>query len=422
MAWATWAVFLVTYVCLAFGHVPGLKLDRAGIAVVGATLMLVTGAVTFDDAARAIDFRTLALLFGIMIVVGSLRLSLFFEALAESALKRVRTPVALLAVSILLSGVLSAFLVNDIVCLALTPIVLHLARRLNLDPLPHLLGVATGANIGSVATITGNPQNMIVGSLSEISYLRFALRLAPLAIIGLALDFFLIRLIYDSRLVGRSSPPELTAPEHELRAERLLHQIESRGPHRRLRIKSLAVLAIAVALFFAGAPIYLVSLAAAAVILLGRVRPQKIYQQIDWPLLMLFAGLFVVVQAFDVNVVRHWRLDGWRALVDHPVSMLSVASAALSNLVSNVPAVLLFKPLIAVMPPAEQESAWLALAMSSTFAGNLTVLGSVANLIVLEIARREGVVVGFREYCRVGVPLTLLTLALGVGWLLCVPY
>jgi Na+/H+ antiporter NhaD/arsenite permease-like protein len=148
----------------------------------------------------------------------------------------------------------------------------------------------------------------------------------------------------------------------------------------------------------------------------------KVYRQVAWGLLVMFAGLFVVVHAFQVHIVARWGIDGWTWLLERPVEWLSLVSAALSNLVSNVPAVLLLEPAAQAVPAATRETAWLALAMSSTFAGNLTVLGSVANLIVVESARREGVVVSFGEYCKVGVPLTVLTLALGVAWLQFAPY
>src|SRR5207302_9429831 len=165
-------------------------------------------------------------------------------------------------------------------------------------------------------------------------------------------------------------------------------------------VKSLAVTVGAIGLFFAGAPMEVVALGAAAILMLDRVNPDKVYRQVDWGLLVMFAGLFVVVHAFEVHVVRRWGVDGWTPLQDRP-GLPSVVSAALSNLVSNVPAVLLFKPVIPAMPAAVQETAWLALAMSSTLAGNLTVLGSVANLIVVENARREGVALSFRDYLRV---------------------
>jgi Na+/H+ antiporter NhaD/arsenite permease-like protein len=161
----------------------------------------------------------------------------------------------------------------------------------------------------------------------------------------------------------------------------------------------------------------LVALGAAAVLLLDRINPRKIYQQVDWSLLLMFTGLFIVVHGFQVHVVAHWAIQGWTWLLQRPVTSLSLVSAGLSNIVSNVPAVFLLEPVVQAVPQSLRETAWLALAMSSTLAGNLTVLGSVANLIVVESARREGVLVSFREYCKVGIPLTLLTLLLGIAWL-----
>jgi Na+/H+ antiporter NhaD/arsenite permease-like protein len=412
--WLTLVGFILTYAGLAVGKVPGLRIDRAGIALVGATFVLVTGLLSFQDAVRAVDYETIVLLLAMMIVVAFLRLAGFFQCLAGWALARFRRPHALLAVTIVLSGVLSAFLVNDVVCLALTPLLLHLTRRLKVNPLPHLLGLATAANIGSTATITGNPQNMIIGSLSHIAYLRFAARLAPVAVLGLLIDFLVIAWVYRGALAA-SGKSALTRPTDEGRPDPVQRPL--RNGHLWLLRKSVAVTLAAVVLFFAGLPVALVALGAAGVLLLGRVRPEKIYRQVDWDLLVMFAGLFIVVHAFEVHVIRPRHLEEWGPLQRDPVWLLSLVSAALSNVVSNVPAVLLFKPVIPAMPAGAQETAWLALAMSSTLAGNLTVLGSVANLIVVENARREGVTVSFREYCRAGIPVTVLTLLLGAAWL-----
>lgn len=407
----TAAIFALTYLGLALGKAPGLRMDRAGIALVGATLMIVAGLVPLDQAvSRAcIDFETLILLFGMMIIVGMVRLSGLLERLGQWTFRWVRSPHELLAVTILMSGLLSAVLVNDIICLALTPIVLHLARRLRFDPLPHLLGLATAANIGSSATITGNPQNMIIGVQSQIPYLRFALKLFPIAFMGLAIDFVVIAAVCRSRLrfdreLARSTPA-------------LANTIRQFPGQRRLQVRSLAVALVTIVLFFSGLPIALVALGGAAVLLVGRLNPERIYREINWSLLVMFAGLFVVVYGFRIHVVERWGLENWTALTTHPVSVLSVAAVALSNLVSNVPAVMLLEPVLHALPPEVQEQGWLALAMSSTLAGNLTMLGSIANLIVAEVARRDGVVVTFWEYAKVGLPITLLTTGLGVAWL-----
>lgn len=401
----TTTIFTLTYLGLALGGIPGLRTDRAGIALVGAAAMLAAGALNLHQAARAVDYETIALLFGMMVVVAYLKLSGFFALATNFVAEHFSGPKTLLAVIVALSGILSAFLVNDVVCVAMTPLVIDLCRRLRRPPLPYLIGLATASNVGSVATITGNPQNMIIGSMSGISYLRFWLRLAPIAVLGLVMTFVIVVLVYGNQLIDTGNAEE-----------------SSRRPrvHRHLLIKSMAVTLGTVALFFAGQPIALVALGAAGLLMLDRTRPDKIYRIVDWPLLVMFTGLFVVVHAFEVNVVQGWGLDRLEALRQSPVVMVSGLSVALSNLVSNVPAVLLFKPLIEGMP--QPELAWLALAMSSTLAGNLTLLGSVANLIVVESARRTGTDVGFFEYLKVGIPLTLLTTTMGVAWLTLVSY
>ena len=399
----TAAIFALTYLGLALGRVPGLRMDRAGIALVGAAAMLCAGSLSFREAAQSVDYQTIVLLFGMMTVVAYLQLSGFFALATQQIAAHFSGPMTLLAMTIGLSGVLSAFLVNDVVCVSMTPLVLGLCRRLRRPPVPYLIGLATASNVGSVATITGNPQNIIIGSLSGISYLRFCSRLAPVALAGLILNFIIVAWVYRKQL---RQTAVATRPER-LRRPRV---------HRRLLVKSIVVTLGTVVLFFAGQPIALVALAAAALLTFDRTRPEKIYRSIDWPLLIMFTGLFVVVHAFEIHVVRAWGLERWEAVRQSPVLMVSGMSIALSNLVSNVPAVLLFKPLIEVVPRPEQ--AWLALAMSSTLAGNLTLLGSVANLIVVESARRSGTELGFFEYLKVGVPLTVLSTATGVAWLL----
>lgn len=412
--WTTTVLFTLTYLGLALGKIPGLRVDRAGIALIGATAMLVAGRLSLDMAVGtdSIDYQTLALLFGMMIVVAFLRLSGFLRRLTGWVLGRIRSPHGLLAATIGLSGVLSAFLINDVVCVALTPLVLHLARRLRFDPVPHLIALATAANIGSTGTITGNPQNIYIGAHSGIPYLRFAARLMPVAAFGLAIDFLVVAWVYRRRL---TTPKEL--PGANGHREEVPENHWPRGAQIWLQRKSVTVALVAVGLFFTGLPLELVALGAAALLLLGRVRPEKVYREVDWGLLVMFSGLFIVVHAFRVDVVNRWHIENWTWLLDRPVDLLALVSAALSNLVSNVPAVLLLEPVAQAMPTTHRETAWLVLAMSSTLAGNLTVLGSVANLIVVENARREGVPISFGEYCKVGVPVTISTLALGVAWL-----
>jgi len=408
IAAATWVVFILVYLGLAVGKLPFLHLDRAGIALVGATAALVLGLVTFPQAVESVDFATIALLFGMMVVVAYLRLGGFFRLLATRVLLRAQTPLGVLAAVVGLSGVLSAFLVNDVVCLAFGPIVLSLARRLRRDPAPYLVALATAANVGSTATITGNPQNMIIGGLSHVPYGTFAARLGPVAALGLVLDFAIVALAFRgalSRDTGEDARPSIAPGD------------PAGMPNPKLLPKGVAVLLGLVGCFFAGVPVEIAALGAGAILMLGRERPDRLYAQIDWNLLVMFAGLFVVVDAFELHVVNTWNLGWVTKSGAAPIAALTAATAVLSNLVSNVPAVLLLKSIVVPMAPAAREHAWLTLAMASTLSGNLTPVASVANLIVLEGAHRQGIRVTLWDYCRVGVPLTFVTLVLGAAWL-----
>ena len=407
LMYAACAVFAVVYFGLAVGRLPFLRLDRAGIALVGATAMLVLDVVGFDEAVAAVDYRTLALLFGMMLVVAYLRVGGFFRTLAAWLLDHARSPRGVLVTVIAFSGILSTILVNDVVCLALCPIVVRLARRIRRDPVPYLVGLATSANIGSVATITGNPQNMIVGSLSGISFSAFAARLAPVAAIGLLIDYAVIAIAFQGALAREADPPPGSESLREPLGE----------AETQLLPKGVAVLAASVALFFVGAPTALVALGAAALIMLGRIGPAKLYAQVDWSLLVMFAALFVVVHGFENHFVTRFDLSRIAAAQHAPDLEIAGASATLSNLVSNVPAVLLLKSGVNALAPVARPNAWLSVAMSSTLSGNLTPIASIANLIVIEGARREGVEVRFGPYVKVGLPVTLFTLGLGVLWL-----
>jgi len=392
--------FAGTYLGLALGRLPFFRVDRTGVAIIGGAIVVVSGLLPWDRAVAAVDAHTLVLLFGMMIVAAYLRLSGFFRLVTYAAVRRAHTPVGLLALIIVAAGVLSALFVNDVVCLVMAPIVLDLVRRLRLPPVPYLIALATAANVGSVATLTGNPQNMLVGSFSGISYRAFLLREAPVGLIGLALVFGVIWLAYRRRL-----PPALPA-----------EALEERGAvHPALMIKTMAAVSVMLVAFLAGVPIALVAIGGAAYCLLTRrVNPDKVYREIDWGLLVLFTGLFVVIGGLEAAGLAG-EILGWAGAVGlyRPV-VLTVVTAVLSNLVSNVPAVLLFKAVIPTF--GEPTRAWLLLAMASTLAGNLTILGSVANLIVVEQARGAGIQIGFLEYSKVGVPVTVATLL--VGWLL----
>ena len=393
-------VFAGTYLGLALGRLPIFRVDRTGVAIIGGAIIVVSGVVSWDRAVAAVDAHTLVLLFGMMIVAAYLRLSGFFRLVTCAAVRRAHTPVGLLALIIVAAGVLSALFVNDVVCLVMAPIVLDLARQLRLPPPPYLIALATAANVGNVATLTGNPQNMLVGGFSGIGYRTFLLREAPVAVIGLALVFLVIWLVYRRHL-----PTALPAENLEDRF----------AVHHALMVKTIAAVSVMLVAFLAGVPIALVAIGGAAYCLLTRrVNPEKVYREIDWGLLVLFSGLFVVIAGVEASGLTGELLDLGSVIGLHRPAVLTAVTAVLSNLVSNVPAVLLFKTLIPTF--GEPTRAWLVLAMASTFAGNLTIMGSVANLIVVEQARGAGIRIGFVEYSRVGVPVTLLTLL--VGWLL----
>jgi Na+/H+ antiporter NhaD/arsenite permease-like protein len=394
------AAFVGCYAALGLGRVPGFRVDRTGVAIIGATVMVVSGVIGWDEAVAAVDAHTLVLLFGMMIVTAYLRLSGFFGLVMAWAIRNARTPLAMLGAVTAASGVLSAFFVNDVVCLVLAPLVLSVTRRLLLPPIPYLVALATAANVGSVATLTGNPQNMLVGSFSGIGYRTFLAREAPVAAVGLVCVFLTVWAVYRRQL---PHAPVDAPPDARL------------AVHYPLMWKTVAAVSVMLAAFLTGVPIAIVAIAGAAVTLFTRrVKPQKVYREISWELLVLFAGLFVVTAGVERTGLFDVLLDWARAANLQRPWVLTAVTAVLSNLVSNVPAVLLLKPLVPSLGDPEQT--WLILAMASTLAGNLTILGSVANLIVVEAARAARVEIGFVEYSRVGVPLTLVTLLL--GWLL----
>ena len=396
----TLAIFAVSYVGLGLGRWPGFRVDRTGVAIIGGALMVLTGVLPWNDAVLAVDAHTLVLLFGMMIVAAYLRLSGFFSLVMLWAIRRARTPRSLLVAVIAASGVLSALFVNDVVCLVLAPLVIGMTRRLALPPVPYLVALATAANVGSVATLTGNPQNMLVGSFSTLTYRGFLIRQGPIALIGLGCVFIVVWVVYRRQL------PETLAAS----------TVEDRAPiHYPLMLKTVAAVGVMLVAFLSGVPIALVAIGGAAYSLFTRrVKPEKVYREVNWQLLVLFVGLFVLTAGIERAGLVEELLGRAGTAGLHRPAVLTVVTAVLSNLVSNVPAVLLFKPLIPSF--GEPDRGWLILAMASTLAGNLTILGSVANLIVVEAARDARVTIGFLEYCRVGVPLTVLTLFF--GWLI----
>ncbi len=396
---AAYVIFLASYVVFALGKFPGLKIDRPGAAIIGAVAMVAFRIVPPRSALSFIDFGTIVLLFSMMLIVGNLHLVGFFEWNAEVVLRRLK-PAHLLPAVIFTAGVLSAFFVNDIVCLVMVPFVLTITRRMRLPPLPYLLAVATGSNIGSVATITGNPQNMLIGSFSGIAYRDFFMHLAPVAGVGLLLDWAVLQRVFGQTLRPIAGEVE-EIPLPELDVSRLTKPV-------------IVVAAVVIAFFFGLPPANTAALGAAVLLITRSLDPQKLYKQVDWGLLVFFIGLFLIVGGAEnagivermLSVAQHWNLQRLPAF--------TIVVALLSNVVSNVPAVMLMKSMVRGF--SNPHTAWLVLAMASTLAGNLTITGSVANIIVVESAKPD-VEVGFWDYFRVGLPITVLTLLFGAVWL-----
>jgi Na+/H+ antiporter NhaD/arsenite permease-like protein len=397
-----YAIFLASYLVFAIGRFPGTKIDRPAAAVIGAALMFAFRVITPREGILSIDYSTIVLLASMMLIVSSLHFAGFFEWVAGLVVKFV-SPSHLLPGVIFTSGILSAFLVNDVVCLVMTPLLLKICQQFAKRPMPYLLALATASNIGSTATITGNPQNILIGSISGISYRHFLSALAPVAAIGLFIDWLVLHWLYPNRDAMPGTPrPVIDSCQRDA------------IDHRRL-LFPLIILALVLVGFLAGISPALVAAMGGALLLIRRsVHPEEIYKEIDWPLLVFFIGLFLIIGAAEQAGIAQQMLALAERLNLHSPWIFAGVVALLSNLVSNVPAVMLLKGLVPQFQNATQF--WLLLAMSSTLAGNLTVTGSIANIIVIEKARPE-VEITFEDYLRVGMPVTLATLAVGVLWL-----
>ncbi|HEY0840909.1 MAG TPA: SLC13 family permease [Vulgatibacter sp.] len=399
-------IFAITYLLILVQPLPFVRLGRPAAAFVGAVAMVVVGAVTPDQAFRdAIDHSTIALLLGMMILTGYLQEAGFFRTASHAVIRGARTPRRLLVGITLVSAVLSALLVNDTVCLMVTPLVLQVVDDSELPPLPYLLAVAFGANAGSAATPTGNPQNMLIASLSGLSYVDFVGSVGPAAIAGTAAVLLLLLLLFGRQIparplsAARLPPPPLDLP---------------------LLVKALVTTAGVVVAFVAGFDLAWSALAGAAFLLLvAGDRGGEPLRGVNWLLLLFFAGLFVVVYGVGRTGIAMRVFEGAASLgggeVVPQAVMLTAASIVGSNLFSNVPFVLLAAGWIPSF--ADPPLAWKVLALSSTLAGNLTIVGSVANLIVFEVAGARGRV-SFWRFLSYGLPITLVSTAVGLVVLL----
>lgn len=391
---AQYSVLAISYLGLALGYLPGLRMNRATIALVGSALLIGLGLLNVEQAWQAIDAKTIIFLLSMMVVNANLSYSGFFQLALASLLRLTTSPFGILLVLTWSTGILSAFFLNDTLAIVFTPLVLSLTQALKLNPVPYLLAVAGATNVGSVATISGNPQNILIGSFSKIPYLEFAQALMPVAAMGLVMQVILLWMFYpEVRSLQSSSHSFPVAPRI----------------FKPLLIKSVGVTVGMLAAFIGGIPITNAAFVAAALLLITRrIKPERILKTVDWNLLVMFSGLFVLTRCTQELQL----LKGVTTWVDEGLGLV-VITTVLSNLISNVPAVLLLQPLIS----SENSQAWLLLAASSTLAGNLTLLGSVANLIMVEAAEQLGYRLGFVEHLRFGVPLTLGTVAIAYFWL-----
>ena len=395
------AVFLAVYAGMLLGEIPGLALDRTGVALLGAITLIATGDMTVSQAWQAVNVPTIALLLGLMVVSAQLRLGGFYSVVTQRVTSVALNPPRLLAVVIAVAGLLSALLANDIVCLAMAPLLTSGCARRGLDPVPYLLALACAANVGSAATLIGNPQNMLIGQALQLSFRGYlADALVPSAV-GLVLVWLIIARAWRSRWERSVT---LTWTEHRAIV-----------PDRWQNTKGLVVLACVVfAFLFLPVPREAVALAAAGVLLMSRrMASRDILGLVDWHLLVLFVGLFVVNDA----LLRSGILAAATRSLAHAGVDLGAApwlfglAAVLSNLVSNVPAVML------LLPATSHHMAGPVLALSSTLAGNLLIVGSIANIIVVDAAGRQGVRISWRDHARIGIPVTLVTLAVAALWL-----
>lgn len=393
-------IFALTYLLISARRFRWLGFDRPAGALVGAVACVAFGVLSPTRALHAIDGATLLLLFGVMGMGAFLAIDGFFEAIEGRLVTLARTPTRLLGIIVWGSGIISAFITNDAVCVLGAPLVVRLIRSNRLTPLPFLLALCTAANTGSVATLVGNPQNMLCGILGQLSYVKHLSVMGPVALVGLALNHLFLVVLFRREL-DTAALESRTAKPIPARAK-----------------LTLLVIAGSAVAYAAGANLAWTSVAGFSLLMLIQRRDTRgLWENIEWSLLLFFAGLFVVVEGLmesglPAAVFARFPLaafgtdlKGWLGL-----SGLFLVG---SNVVSNVPFILVIREQMGTL--ADPELGWELLAMAATFAGNLTLLGSVANIIVAEQARDVGGI-GFVAYLRVGVPIALATTLVGVLW------
>ena len=392
-------VFIFVYSGMILGRIPGLGLDRTGIALLGAIILIASGYMPVQQMSSAVDLPTIALLFSLMVLSAQFRLSGFYAVVVRRMAVAPMSPKLLLGLLVLVVGVLSALLANDIVCLAVAPILIAGCAQRQLNPKPFLIALACAANVGSAATLIGNPQNILVGQVLKLSFSHYLWQAGVPSLIGLVVVWLVIAGMTKGRWELKMKIPQMTVPKLDVWQT-------SKG----------AVLLVALVILFLVAPWprELMALAVVGLLLCSRkMRSREMLGAVDWQLLVLFISLFVVNfvlnRAGYLGDMKAWLLNGG-INIEQPVWLFSL-SVVFSNLVSNVPTVML------LLSSATHGLAGPILALSSTLAGNLFIIGSIANIIVVEEAAQLDVHISWRDHARIGVPVTLSTLAIAAGWL-----
>jgi Na+/H+ antiporter NhaD/arsenite permease-like protein len=398
-------VFIFTYIGMAAGRLPWLQVDRTGIALMGVIALLATETVTLDDLGATIDTSTLVMLFALMIISAQFVYSGFYDLCAQWITSRAGGPARLLAITVAVCGGLGALLANDIVVFALAPLLIAAARERGLDPRPFLLALACATNAGSAATVIGSPQNILIGQVGNLSFHTFLLACFIPAMVGLVCVFGVIWLLWHDRI--RGTVLAVTRDPTEV----------SRHPHDRYQtIKGLAALVALLVLFATPAPREIVGLAIAALLLATRrFTSRTMIAAVDWPLLLLFVSLFAITGALADTGLPWTVISGLQdiGLLPDNLAVLTPLTLLMSNTIGNVPSVIL---LLQAWPNPPQGALY-ALALLSSLAGNLLLVGSLTNLIVVERGDAYGVRISFAEYAQAGVPITLLSMGFAVFWL-----
>ena len=400
-------IFALTYIGLAAGRIPGLKLNRTGFALLGAVGMMALSGNSPEQIASMVNWPTMILLFGFFIISAQLRLSGFYDWVASAISDRLGAPTHFLAFLILVSAGLSAFLNHDVVCFVLTPVVgLALVRR-NINPVPFLVALAASSNIGAAATLIGNAQNMLIGSVAGLGFARYILwSLAPV-VIALVCTYMV------TRASTRLGAPKISEED-----------VEPAGPSYPLdryhMMKGLVVLAATFGLFFTSIPREITVLVAACIHLLSsKFRTEKLLSLVDWQILLLFGSLFVVGGAFQATGYSEHLVHSMQAMGFDPTKPLNetVLTTVLTGLINNAPAVVL---LVKIVPMTHVGVAYV-MAVANSFAGNMIMTASVANLIVVQQARNQGIVISFGDFFRIGAPIAAVSLATLVAWATLLP-